>query len=259
MNKIFKMDIHRQLRSPVLYVSIIFITIMAVAVVMSGMSTSIDGLLGVVGSSGGMGADEGADFMASAMGVGVIFILISIVLTLFVCKDYSGGFAKNIFTTHSNPWNYIGGKMMSMAVLSGFLLVLYTIESIVSLVIFGGSLALTGGILGLIVFLIEKWLLSLALSAVILLVVLFTRNIALGVLAGFLIATGGLSMGAALFGQMLGIGWLSTIFSVTISGTSQLCTLSFDPLTFIRVLITSVAWIGIGCFLSRRVLLKKDI
>jgi len=259
MNKIFKMDMHRLLRSPVFYVSIIFITIMAVALVMSGMSTSLDGLLGVAGAETSMGMDEGAAFMTSAMGAGVIFILISIILTLFVCKDYSGGFAKNIFTVHSNPWDYIGGKMKSMAVTSGFLLVLYTIESIVSLAIFGGSLALTGGIFGLIIFLIEKWLVSLALSAVILLVVLFTRNIAWGVLAGFLIATGGLTMGASLFGQMFGIDWLSTIFSVTISGTSQLCTLSFDPLIFIRVLVASAAWIGIGCFLSKRVLLKKDI
>jgi len=66
-------------------------------------------------------------------------------------------------------------------------------------------------------------------------------------------------MGAALFGQMLGIDWLSTIFSVTISGTSQLCTLSFDPLILLRVVVASFAWIGIGCFLSRKVLLKKDI
>lgn len=68
MLSIFKMDLHRLKHSKVFYVSIIFITIMAVALVMSGMSTSMDGLLGVASSA----ADDGDAFMTGMMGTGVI-------------------------------------------------------------------------------------------------------------------------------------------------------------------------------------------
>lgn len=80
MSKIFKMDMHRLLHSKVFYVSIIFTTIMAFAQAYTGMSTSLAGMLGV--------AEGNADFMASAMGAGVINILLTITLSIFVCADH---------------------------------------------------------------------------------------------------------------------------------------------------------------------------
>lgn len=59
MNKIFKMDIHRLLHSKVFYVAIAFITIMAVALVMSGMSTDLNGLLGVSSGAAATGDNFG--------------------------------------------------------------------------------------------------------------------------------------------------------------------------------------------------------
>lgn len=254
MTKLLRMDMHRLTHSVVFYVAIAFVTIMAVALPMSGMSTSLDGLLGVVG-----GSVSGDDFMTATMGAGVINILLGIILSIFVCGDYSGGFGKNIFTTHANKKDYLGGKLMSMAVTSGILLLIYTLESIVSLAIFTGGVAMSGSIFGVIVFLLEKWLLSIALSAVVLLVLVFTRNTAWGIVAGFLIATGGLAMGIQILGDLLGWGWLVNIFSVTISGSSALCTFSFSPLIFFRVVIAGAAWIAVSCFASSKVLKAKDI
>lgn len=254
MNKIFRMDLHRLLHSRVFYVSIAFLIAMAVGQVMGGMSTTFDGLMGVATTG-----NPEEDFMSSAMGAGVIYILLSIIIALFVCGDYSGGYAKNIFAVHSNPKDYIGGKMMSMAMASGFLLVLYTIVSMLTLAISGYAVTLTGGILGLIFFLIEKWLVSCALAAVVLLVAFFTRNIAWSLTAGFLIATGGLTMGVALFAEAFNLGWIEDVFSVTVSGAAKICTMTFDPIIFLRVLLTSAVWGGAACFLGRKVLLTKDI
>ena len=279
MINIYKMDMHRLKHSKVFYVAIIFITIMAFATVMSGMSTTLGSMLGAADAApsfsagsaasadiitpdisvSGDAAADGDAFMSMMMGTSVVFILISIILTLFVCGDYSGGFANNIFAAHSNPWDYIGGKMMSMATTSGFLLILFTVESVISLMAFGHEVTLSGGIIGLIFFLFEKWLISCALSSVILLVTLFTRNIAWGIVAGFLIATGGLTMGVALFANHFGFDWLINIFSITISGSSQICTLSFSGLILLRVILASAAWIAIGCFASSKVLKSKDI
>ena len=254
MNKIFRMDLHRLLHSKVLYVSIISLIVMAVGQILGGMSTTIEGLMGVV--SGGNAGDE---FMTSTMGAGVIYMFLSVIIAVFVCGDYSGGFAKNIFSVHSNPKEYIGGKMMSMAAASAFLLIFYTIVSVAALTVLGYSTMLPGGIFGLIVFLIEKWMVSCALASVVLLVAYFTRNIAWTLFAGFLIATGGLTMGISLFAQKFGLDWMETIFSVMISGAAKICTMTFEPIIFIRVLLTCAIWIVAACAFGRRVLLEKDI
>ena len=257
MRNIFKMDMYRLLHSKVLYVSLAFMLIMAVALPWSGMSTDMSAMLGV--ASGAISMGDGDAFMGSMLGTGVVYVLLGIILTLFVCGDYAGGFAKNIFTVHSNPKEYIGGKMLSIGLTSGIFLVFYTIASMVSLAVAGYGVALTGGILGLVAFLIQKWLVSLAFIAVILLILLATRNTAVGVIAGFLVATGGLTMGAVLFGQMLGITWISNITTFFVSGAAQLPSLTFSVFTFLQVLLVSVAWIA-GCFLlSQRALLKKDV
>lgn len=250
MNKIFKMDLHRLFHSITFYVAIAFVAVMAFAQVKSGMSTTLDALLGAGGSD---------DFMAAAMGCGVINILVSILISLFVCGDYAGGFAKNIFTYHANPWEYIGGKMLSMGVVSAFLFLLYTVLSITSLIVFGVGVALSGGVIGLIAFLFEKLLLAVALNGVVLLIVVFTRNTAWGIFAGFLIATGGLAMGISLLANFLGWNWLVSIFSVSISGSSALCSLVFSPVILVRVVLAGVAWIVLSCVLSKNVLKAKDI
>lgn len=251
MSNIFKMDIHRFMHSIVFYVAIVFVTVMAIAQVQSGMSSNLEGLLGVASQGGGK------DFMTAAMGGGVINILISIILSLFVCGDYSGGFAKNIFTVHADPMNYILGKIASMTAISGFLLILYTIESCAALSMLGGGVSLSGGVTGLLAFLVEKWILSGALCAAVLMILVFTRNTAWGIFVGFLIATGGLAMGISMLSEWL--GWLEKIFSATISGASSLCTLTFQPIIFLRVLLAAAAWIVVTCVISRKLLLKKDI
>lgn len=254
MIKIFKMDLHRLLHSTVFYVSVIFSMLMAFGQIKGGMSTSLDGLMGVVGSG-----EAGGDFMSAAMGAGVIYILISIIIAVFVCGDYSGGFAKNIFAAHADPKDYIIGKMLSMGAASGFLLVLYTVACLIMLPAMGYPLVLTGGVVGLIFFVVEKWLVSCALCAVVLLVSLFTRNVAWTLFVGFLIATGGLTMGISLFAQAFGLGWIETVFSVMISGAAKICSMTFHPLIFVRVLLTALVW-TVGAYIgSKKVLLAKDI
>lgn len=98
-----------------------------------------------------------------------------------------------------------------------------------------------------------------ALSSVVLLLLLYTRNMAWGILVGFLIATGGLSMGIQMLADWLNWGFLTTIFSVTISGASSLCTLSFKALVFLRVVLVTGIWGIAACTLNQKIILKKDI
>lgn len=254
MNNIFKMDMHRLLHSKVFYVSIAFLLAMAVGQIMGGMSTTMDALMGVA-----LTGDAGTDFMSSVMGAGVIYILISIIIAIFVCGDYAGGFAKNLFAVHADPKEYVGGKMLSMAVVSALMLVLYAIICLIALPVLGYDVVLSGGVLGLIVFLLEKWMVGCAMSAVVLLVSFFTRNMAWTMFVGFLIATGGLTMGISLFAQAFGLEWIETVFSVLISGAAKLCSMQFDSIILLRVLVTCGVWTVAAYMCGKQVLLKKDI
>ncbi|ASA23466.1 hypothetical protein [Paenibacillus donghaensis] len=254
MRNIMRMDLHRLLHSKVLYVSLAFLLIMAVSQVISGGdNVSIELLLGASGSSG----EE--DFLNASMGTGVIFILLGIILTLFVCRDYSSGFAKNIFTAHANPWDYIGGKMLSMMVTSALMLVLYSIEALLALTVSGNGIILAGGVTGLILFIVQKWIVSCAFIALILLINLLTRSTTVGIIAGFLVATGGLTMGITLFADNFNLDFLSSLLSFTISGSSQLPTLTFSGIVFLQVLLTSIVWMAACCVLSKKVLMTKDV
>lgn len=254
MLNMFRMDMHRLLHSKVLYISIAFLTIMAVSqAISSGDQASLELLLGASGSSGS------EDFLNASMGSGVIFILLGIILTLFVCRDYSSGFAKNIFTVHSNPWDYIGGKMISLSMTSGVMLVLYTIESLIALEVFGGGSPLSGGIHGLLFFILQKWLISCAFLALILWVNLLLRSTTIGIIGAFLVATGGLTMGASLMLEQFHLDSLSPILNFTISGASQLSTLTFDGISFLHILLTSAVWMVICSILSNKILKSKDV
>ena len=253
MLNIFKMDLRRLLHSKVFYVAIAFFAVMAIAMVQTGMGTSVSALLGVV--DGGMGED----FMNASMGTGVIFVFLGIILTRFICGDYAGGFAKNIFTSHADTKDYIGGRMLSMGLTSAFMLIFYTVLSLVVLSISGYGVVLPGGVGGLLAFLIQKWVVSLAFIALIMLVNLFTRNTAAGIIAGFLVATGGLSMGFVLFAQMINMDSLGRISDFLISGVSQMATLTFSASTFFQIVAVSAVWL-VACYLGgRKVLKTKDV
>lgn len=254
MLNLFRMDFHRLLHAKVFYISLIFLTIMAISqVITGGDEASLEMLLGIASSSG---TD---DFLTSSMGSGVIFILLGIILTLFVCRDYSGGFAKNIFTVHANPWDYIGGKLLTMVTASALMLLLYTLEALVALAVTGHNLTLPGGVIGLVFFIIGKWVVSCAFSALLLLVNLLARSSAVGIIAGFLIATGGLTMGLSLMEENFNLHFLSSIVNFTISGSSQLSTLSFDFSIFLQILLTNIIWLAVSCLLCRKVLLSRDV
>lgn len=76
---------------------------------------------------------------------------------------------------------------------------------------------------------------------------------------GFLIATGGLTMGLSLFAQAFGLEWIETVFSVPISGAAKLCSMQFDLVVLLRVLITCGVWTIAAYVCGKKVLLKKDI
>lgn len=113
--------------------------------------------------------------------------------------------------------------------------------------------------MGLAAFLIEKWMLSCGICSLILTVLVFTRNIAWGIFGGFVVATGGLSMGLIGLASMFHMNWLNSVYHMTLSGAGSLCTTVFNVGTLIRCFIVFLLWFGVTMLASIKILSMKDI
>jgi len=250
---LFKMDLRRLLRGKVLYIMIgVLTSIVLSTVIMSGSDADLKTLLGGVAFD-----NPEMAFIGGSMGAGAIYGLIGIIVMLFICTDYSSGFAKNIFSVHTKKWDYFVSKLLTMMVASAILFAVFVLETVIVGLIVGCSMSVDSP-LGIAAFLFQKWLISAAFIAVYIFISVLTRNKAIGTVAAFLIGTGGLVMGLILFFEMIGING-SIITDSTIHGASGLVIAEFNILTTIRVLVTGAAWTALYGWLSNKTLLKKDV
>lgn len=252
MTKLLKMDIYRLFHRKPLYLMIVAMSAMTLSMLFLSdpSAMTVQSVLGV------MNGVSMENFMSAASGLGLIYTLMSIMLSFFVCDDFSSGFAKNIFTVHANRFDYIVSKILSMMVASGVLMLLSLIESIGFCLISGIAI---GNIGGIIVFWVEKWLLSAAFAAAILFVSLLVRNKGLGFLFACLFGTGGLVMGIAWAFEVLHVPYAGQILSLTMYGASTIPTMQFHVGEFAHILIAAVVWTAFYSVLGAVTLKKKDV
>jgi ABC-type transport system involved in multi-copper enzyme maturation permease subunit len=247
------MDLRRLFRGKSLYILIGVLTTIVVSIVlMSPVDASIVGMLG--GASGG-GAE--AEFLGASMGVGAVYGLVGLIAMLLICGDYSSGFAKNIFASHTNKWNYLISKILTLVVASTIMMVVLVLEMFIISLLIGHSVAVDDP-LGLVYFLFQKILVSLAFASIYSFINVLTRNKAVGCVAAFLVGTGGLVMGLSLFFGIIGIDG-SLITESTIYGSSTLVSFKFDAVLLIRVIAASVLWTALYAFFNNMVLRTRDV
>lgn len=252
MLKLLKMDLFRLFRRKTLYIMLVALTAMTLSMLfLSDPSTlTIESVLGVMQ---GVSMDN---FMSAGSGLGLAYTLMCIMLSFFVCDDFSSGFAKNIFTVHSNKFDYIVSKIISMMVGSGILMLFSVLESFMYCIISGVSIGSIGGIF---LFWIEKWILSAPFAAAILFISLWLRNKGLGFLFACLLGTGGLVMGIEWAFETINMPYSNQILSCTMYGASTLPSLSFQMGAFVQIIVAAVVWVIVYSILSANVLKKKDI
>jgi ABC-type transport system involved in multi-copper enzyme maturation permease subunit len=253
MLNLLKMDLRRLLRGKLLYILIgVLTSIVLSTVLMSESSANLTALLGGVPSG-----NAEMEFMSASMGAGAIYGLLGLIAMLFICNDYSSGFAKNIFSVHTNKRDYFISKLLTMMVASAIMLLVFVAETVIVGLIVGRSMSVDSP-LGLIAFLFQKWLMSGAFASIYIFISVLTRNKAIGSVAAFLIGTGGLVMGLHLFFGMVGIDG-SIITDSTIHGASSLFTANFNILTTLRIILTGAVWTILYGWLSVKVLRAKDV
>jgi len=246
------MDMRRTLRSKAPYSCIAFMLLVSGTMIFFGMLPDFAAATG--SSSGGA-----MDMTSSMMGIGMAFIMMSILFAICISTDFSSGFAKNIFSRHTNPVRYIGGKLLSLTVIGAIAIVAHAVMSMLLFAIIGNGVVLPGGFIGLLAYLIEKIFVSGAFAALILMVYLFARHIAISMIVGVVAATGILSALLNILGEYLEVSFISKVAKYTISGLSGQANLEFTGSVFVTIIIGSVLWIAVCSALGAKALKKKDI
>ena len=249
MINLLKMDLRRLFQGKMLYIMLAILTVVTCSSVL------------MVPATGNMvalfRATEKMDFLASNTGIGIIYMILGIMTTMFICNDYSSGFAKNVFSIHANKVDYIVSKIVTMMVAAGVLILVFTIEAFIITGILGRTMGIES-VIGFILFLYQKWLAAAMFIAISVFVSLLTRNKGVGCIMAFLIGSGGLVIGLELLFGMLGING-SLILDATVFGTAQLPQMSATPLSVMRVLMVTAFWIIVYGFLGQKVLKSKDV
>lgn len=106
MKQLLKMDIHQLFHRKPLYVMAIVLSAMTCSMLFlpDPSTMSIQSVLGVMN---GISMDN---FMSAGSGLGLVYTLMCIMLSFFVCDDFSSGFAKNIFTVHANRFDILPAR-----------------------------------------------------------------------------------------------------------------------------------------------------
>lgn len=252
MFKLLKMDMYRLFHRKLLYVMVVALSAITLSMLFLSdpSGVTIDSVLGVLD---GVSMEN---FMAAGSGLGLVYTLMCIMLSFFVCDDFSSGFAKNIFTVHANKFNYIVSKIISMMAASAILMLFSVAESFAYCMISGVSIGSVGGIL---IFWIEKWIISAPFAAAILFISLWMRNKGLGFLFGCLLGTGGLVMGIAWAFEALHFPYASQVLNLTMYGASTVPSLDFHAGDFIYIVVVSAVWVIFYSVMSASVLKKKDV
>ena len=147
-------------------------------------------------------SDLAYDPMASMMGIAIVPLFAMIAFVLNIGSDFATGFAKNIFAFHSNKWEYILSKITLGTIISSLYILIY----VIGLFVVGTVMGFAWGpvsIAGVVLFVLQKMLLTIPLSAIVLFIMLQFRNRGWGIVAGSVISMGTITMCITMIGAAI--------------------------------------------------------
>lgn len=194
-------------------------------------------------------------FRQSCTDGGFFSLIISILFTVFICADFRNGFIKNIMSVHVNRWNYIGSKMLAFGILDFlYLAIVYLFTAFMNLLI-GGPIPGTA-FSSLLFYLIQAWVLTMAMLGLILMVCMLTRNITAGILTSVIIGSGVIvTILSAVLGLFHANGWLDYTLYMSLSNAKSVYQSPAD----LSGLIVGGIFLLLYTVISGIILKKKDI
>lgn len=125
------------------------------------------------------------DFAYECLSSGFLLIMSGIGMTIFVSRDFSGGYIKNICFARPRRRDYVFSKLLLAGAFSGCIVIVGVLFSLVSPLLFGLRPA-ASPVLDVFRYGIRLWLLSWAFSLMALSLVALTRNSVLGIVLAVL-------------------------------------------------------------------------
>lgn len=236
VKNLLRMDLHRMVHGKAFWVMAciaVFIPVM--------MLTQMGEARELVSFIGSTGAENSAGFGAGTS-ISILTVLTGMLLSIYIGKEYTSGYIKNIITAHANKCDYIIAKTIIATLWNIIFVIIY----VVTLFVLGMVMELPTGItsvLGLIMFIIEKLLLSVPMSILMIAInLVFRRNFGWSILFVCIAGTGFIVMTLQMGLQMLGLGGVAFIFNFTISGAAMFATLTPNLLYLFFILGVSALW-----------------
>lgn len=251
---LLKMDLRRTFRTQPFYWLLLGVATMVMVVFMVGGKENGTTLTGLLGSY----TAEEYDPISTMMGVSMAPLFAMIAFVLNIGGDFSTGFAKNIFAFHANKWEYVISKTALGTIISS----LYILAYMAGFFCVGMIMGLPWGAVGIgevALFIVSKMILTVPLSAIVLLVMALLRNRGWGIVAGIVVSMGAITMCMTMIAEAVGLGWLATLATWFVSGCAGSMVVMASAGQFAHVIAVAALWTILCSILSWRWLKTKDI
>ena len=254
VKNLLRMDFHRMLHGKAFWVMVgiaIYIPIM-----MLTQMGDVHDLMAFIGGSSGAGT--GFSFGAG-MSLSILTVLTGMLLSIYIGKEYTSGQIKNIITSHANKCDYIFSKTIIAFVWT----TIFTLVYLLTLFILGAVMGVPTGIAsipGLILFIVEKLLLSIPMSVLMIAInLIFREKYGWSIIFVCIAGTGFIVMTLRMGLQMLGLEALGGILNFTISGAAAFASLTPAILPILAILAVTVVWTLLCTLLSDGLMNKRDV
>lgn len=182
-------------------------------------------------------------------------VVISILMSLFICTDFDSGFIKNIMAVHENKWEYILSKLASISVINLMSLAgTYAITLVLNLIF--GNLFHYASAADTLFYLFSVWMVTNGFCALTLLICMITRSKAAGAASAFVLCSG---LIVVILQSLLGLFGAGEIMNYSLYMNLATCPLKYQGPESLRPIIVSVVFFIIYTVISKLILAKKDI
>lgn len=252
VQNLFRMDLHRMLHGKAFYV-MIGITVFIPVMMLTQMSDVRD-ITMFIGSDVVSGGSFGA-----GMNLSMLNVLTGMLLSIYIGKEYTTGFIKNIITAHANKYDYLVSKGLIALICNAVFVVIY----LVTLFVMGAVMGLPAeipSVIGMVLYIIEKLLLSIPMSMLMIAInLVFRRSYGWSITFICIAATGIVVMSIQMGLRMLGFEALANVFNFTITGASAFTTTTPDVVSLLVVILVSIAWTLICSLIADFLMNKRDV
>lgn len=250
---LLKTDLRRLVRSKSFYV-ILILSVVFPIMMFTSMIENVSDAASMIGP-----LVKSDNPMSSMSGIGLLNIMSGIFMMIFIGKEYQTGNIKHIITVHSDKKEYVISKGIIGMIVNACLIVLYVVAIAVVGAIAGMPLVLPS-VGGFILFLIEKFITSMAFTMLFVFVaVICRRAYAFGIIGTFVLGTGAISMVLGLLATTCNMAIFEWINRLTIFGSGSYATLTANGLNFLNIVLVSAVWVIVYGFLGKIVLDKRDV